>query len=178
MENYTKLEEYMNSGNDSRIEKKRKNPTCGIAVLLLGLVVLIAGIRCPLSDASQMALISIGAIAALTGGVVLVRLSVSATGGYRSKSTGTCMKHYRRYVNADDRQKLLDGIRYGDMSLLSQVRKETSTCTLVQAYAASDGSIAVVQVEEYIPHDFIPMTQPMCLEGETAQILRKWLLEV
>ena len=102
-------------------------------------------------------------------------LSISACGGYRYKPTGACMKRHRRYVNADDRQKLLEFIHNNDMSQLNQVRKETSTGTLLHAYASSDGAFAVVQVEEYIPHDFVPMTPPTCLEGNAAKKLSEWI---
>lgn len=175
MANYTKLEEYMADGNDGRIEKKSKNPACGIAFLVLGIAVLIAGIRGQMSDSAQMALISIGAIAALVGGFLLVMLSISTCGGYRYRGTGACMKHYRRYVNAGDRQALLDCINHSDMSQLGQVRKETSTGTLLRAYVSKDGAFAVAQVEEYIPHDFVAMTPPTCLEGDAAKNLSAWL---
>lgn len=175
MEDYTKIEEYMAAGSDSRIIKKTKNPAHGIIILLAGAAVLIVGARFKMPDALQMGLMAIGAIAAMAGGIMLILVAVSDCGGYRFKPTGSCIKHHRRYINADDRQKMLECIRYADMKQIDQVRKETSTGTLLQAYASKDGAFAVVQVEEYIPHDFVPMTPPVCLEGEQAAKLLNWI---
>lgn len=175
MEDYIKIDNYIAENSNGLFEKRKKNPAAGIAVLTAGIAMLIAGIRCHLTDSAQMALISIGFLASLMGLFLLVALSASDCGGYRAKSNGSRMKRYRRYVNGSDRQTLTDCLKGGDIKLLEQMHKETSTSTLLQAYVSADGSLAVVQAEEYIPHDFVPITPPVCLEGADAQALLKWL---
>lgn len=175
MENYIKIEKYLADGKDGNISKQRKNPFWGILLLVVGLVVIVLSIRCHLPETVQIACLSLGVLATLVGAVMLVLLSTSDCGGFRFNTTGACICRYRRYIATADRQQLLNCVNAGDMRLLNQVHKETSTGTLLQAYISKDGNYAILQVEEYIPHDFVPITPPVTLDQSNATLLLQWL---
>ena len=167
MEDFIKIEEYLNNNSDNNIEKRHKSPLCGILVMVCGLAVLVLSLRCKMSDTLTMTLLTLGAIAALTGMFMAI---MAATNGmkYIYVPTGSCLKHYRRYINADDRNMLREMITSGNLSKLSSVRKENSTGTLLQIYVSQDGAYALLQLEEYIPHDFVPITPATAFRNSDA----------
>lgn len=175
MEEYIKIEQYLANGNDGNIVKQNKNPMRGLVVMLLGIAVLIVALRSHLPETAQIAFMTLGVLAALAGGIMMVLVCTSECGGYRFKTTGAKMCHYRRYITANDKQKFVACVNSGDMRPLEQVHKETSTGTLMHAYVATDGSYAILQVEEYIPHDFVPITAPVALDQPNATLLLQWI---
>ena len=175
MEDFIKIENYLANGSDGNIVKQPKNPLRGLLVLLVGIAVIVFSTQCSMPETAQIASLSLGVLAALVGGMMLVLLSTSDCGGYRFKTTGAPLCRYRRYVASDDRQRLIDSVSSADMRLLGDIHKESSTSTLLQAFVAKDGSYAVLQVEGYIPHDFVPRTAPVSLDKENASLLLQWL---
>ena len=172
MEDFIKIEDYMAGGADSRIARHRKSPILALAILAVGIVLLAVSLRFKLADSLQMALLTLGIMGILAGGIMLL---LSNGQCYRYQPTGAQMRHYRRYVNTDDRQKLIDSIEKGDLGQLAQIRKESSTGTLLNAFVCADGSFAVVQAEVYIPHDFLPATPPVAIGQPHSAALLKWL---
>lgn len=175
MEDFTTIKEYLDSGANSRIVKHRKSPLAGIIVFICGVVLLWVSLRTRLSDTLQMSLLTIGACAAITGFLMVVMTYVSGDGRYIFTPTRAKIKHHSKYINADDRQMLKDMLSDGNLTALPRVRKEVSTGTLLQAYVSTDGSLGLLQLEEYIPHNFMPATAVVTVQPEYIPILESWL---
>ena len=175
MEDFTAIKEYLDGGNDSRIAKHRKSPLGGIIVFICGIVLLWISLRGQFADTLQMSLLTVGALALLTGFFMIVMTFVSGSGCYTFLPTRAKIKHYSKYINADDRQMLKDMLAEGNFKALPKVRKEVSTGTLLQVYVSVDSSLALLQLEEYIPHSFMPATAVVSMMPEEIPILESWL---
>lgn len=175
MENFIEIENYLANEKDGNIVKERKNPFYGLLTLLIGIIVTIVSIQCKIPETVQMACLSAGVISVLVGSVMLVLVYTSDSGNYRFKTTGARLCRYRRYIATADRQQLIEYVNSGNMRLLQDINKETSTGTMLQAFIANDGYYAIVQVEEYIPYSFTPCTPPVTLDKENATLLLQWI---
>lgn len=169
MEEYIKIEEYVKNGNDNNIATRRKSPLCGIIVMLCGIALLILSLKCTMGDTLKMTILTLGALAAITG--LFMAVLSRTTGSCRMvyNPTGACIKHYRHYINADDRQQLREIINSGSFEKLGTIRKENSTCSLLHTYLSQDGQYALMQLEEYIPHSFEPITAVTAVPAEKVQ---------
>lgn len=178
MEDYIKIEEYINnSANDpkSPISRRKKGPLAGIIVLACGIAVLLLSLKMPMGDTAKMSLLTIGILAILTGFFMAV-LSIT-TGKCRLiyQPTGSSIKHYQRYINADDRNALRECIISGDLSQLHKIRIENSTRGLLHIYLSCDGQYALMQLDEYIPHCFEPSTPVAAFNAEQARYIQDFL---
>lgn len=173
MDNIIKIESYLD--NEARITKQRKSPVLGICILIAGIAVLLVSIKWSLPDAPRMIVLSLGALGALVGFIMAIAACISQDGSYIYQPTHSKLKHYRRYINADDRQLLCDCLSHNQMKNLSMVRQETSTGHLLQAYISADGAFAVLQLETYIPHDFVPATEVVSVMPEEISTVWAWI---
>lgn len=178
MEDYIKIEEYINnSANDpqSPIKLHKKSPLAGIITLACGIVVLALSFKITSADAAKMTLLTIGILGTITG-LFMAILSITAGKSkpiYRPSNSP--MKHYRRYINADDRRDLREYINSGDLKHLNKVRIENSTCSLLHIYLSKDGQYALMQLDEYIPHNFEPITPVAAFEAEQTRYIQDFL---
>lgn len=166
MEEYIKIEEYLKNNTESRVISRKKSPLPGVIVLLCGLAVLIISLKVMLPEALKMTLLTVGALAAITGLFMTVMTLASGDSTYIYKNTGSSIKHYRRYINADDRMCCRECLGSGKMDRLGKVRKENSTCSLLHIYLSKDGVFALMQLEEYVPHSFVPVTPVVTVAPE------------
>lgn len=177
MEDYIKIEEYINNNaNDANgiISLRKKSPLAGLITLVCGIAVLLLSSKATLGDTAKMSLLTIGILAILTGFFMAI-LVTAGKSKLTYKPTNAPMKHYKRYINADDRQTLRECINSGDLAALGKVRIENSTCSLLHVYLSSDGQYALMQLTEYIPHSFEPITPVAAFDAEQARLVQEFL---
>lgn len=178
MEDYIKIEEYINNNaNDANgiISLRKKSPLAGLITLVCGIAVLLLSLKATMGDTAKMSLLTIGILAILTGFFMAILTLTAGKSKLTYKPTNAPMKHYKRYINADDRQALRECINSGDLKALGKVRIENSTCSLLHVYLSTDGQYALMQLTEYIPHSFVPVTHVAAFDAEQARLVQEFL---
>lgn len=176
MEEYIKIEEYTNANDpNSPITLHKKGPWTGVITLVSGIAVLALSFKIATADAAKMTLLTIGILAAIVGLFMAVLTITAGKSKLVYQPSNSPMKHYRRYINADDRQALREYINSGDLKQLNKIRIENSTCSLLHIYLSKDGQYALMQLDEYIPHSFEPITPVAAFEAEQAHLIQDFL---
>lgn len=175
MEEYTKIEDYLLLNNDNNIEKHRSTPFSGILLLAGGIILIPLGLHAAMSDIIQMTILTAGTIAALAGLFIVIFNVTSKSSHFIYKPTGAKMKRYRRYINADNRQTCRDSITSSHWEAFENIAAENSTGTLLHIYMSVDERFALVQLEEYVPHEFHPITPVTAVTAEGCKSLSKFL---
>lgn len=88
---------------------------------------------------------------------------------YEYKPSGAKMVLYRRYIKSDGKQICCEGISQKNMDFLQNINQEVSTNTLLSILEAKDKSCAIVEIAEYIPHDFVPIVEPVFITGNEVE---------
>lgn len=173
MEDIITIEDYLNNGINEKIAKQHKSPLCGILVLIAGILLLIISLKMVLPDALKMTLLTLGGIGIIAGFLMLV---FGATGRcYRHLPTRSPLKHFRRYINPEDRQIALNSLASGDFTHFADIRKEVSTSAMIEAYISRDGAFALLQLTEYVPHHFQPTTPVHVANPANIPLIQSWL---
>lgn len=94
---------------------------------------------------------------------------------YVYQPTGAKMTLYRRYIKSDDKQRCREELEKGSVSILEEIRAEVSTNNLLTLLVAKDGSCAIVEQSEYIPHDFVPLMDPVFVKDEKVKSILKFV---
>lgn len=175
MEDYMKIEQYLCCNPDTKIIKKKCFPAVGLILLFLGLVMVIISAQAKIVETLAMLMLTVGVVLTLVG-VASVLVSCGKDAGYYVfQPTGSRMKIYRRYINSGDKRLCAECIASGKMEALAHVRKEVSSGSLLRVLLSKDGACAVMQMEEYIPHDFVPVTPVLVINNEDVSKVRTFL---
>lgn|SRR5574344_1104929 len=172
MENFLNIEQYINANADKKIVKKSRNPFLGIVLLLAGAACTVLSMKIAMGDALKMAILTLGIFIIIIGMILIIICFSKDSGYYVYTPTGSRMKSYKRYINANDKQRCRDGLATGKVDVLDHITPEVSTSTLVNILLAKDKSCTVLQLDEYIPHEFMPVTEVLILtdNSDTAKV--------
>lgn len=175
MENNLSIEEYIASTPDCNIVKKQKNPIPALVVMLAGTALLGSAFVHKMPDDFKFLALSIGILAGIAGLVLVCVVVCGATKRYYYVPTKSYMKMHERYIPAADKLICADIIQNGNITSLENVRIETSTDTLLRILAAKNGTFALIQLCEYVPHSFVPTTKVLAVSGAEAGIVNDFL---
>lgn len=175
MEEKISIPQYICIASDVKFSKKRCLPSMGIICLVAGAVMLTLCFAVCKGDALKMTLLSLGAILAVAGLIWLAVCCGKDAGKVIYLPTGACMKSYKRYLDANDVMTCRSAVETGDLSSLENVRFTTSSNAQIHVMISKDDACALVQVLEYVPHDFMPSTRVWELSGADVVRLRTWL---
>ena len=99
----------------------------------------------------------------LVGGVVallgLIRLVMAFTGKRPVYGpTGETLTRKELFFEAQDRQALLAAFQAGDMEKIERIPHGHSSNVLLMIYTTPSGSCTLALVQEYVPHEFVAVT--------------------
>lgn len=161
--------------NRELFARRRHGLLWDVVFLALGILMAVVALKLKMADSVVMLLLSTGAIMILTCIVLLVVHSDTHSGNLVYRPTGSKMKTHRCYLAADSRRESEEALRGKDVTALVHLHRENSTSTMLRIEISDDDSCALVQLCEYIPHSFVPMTEVVMFNGADAVKLRAWL---
>lgn len=157
MDNYELLANAIKHHPD--IVTRRKNPILPLVFILVGCVMAFLSLRLPmLVDDKNLssALMLIGGLLAFFG---IFRLITSLSGRIPVFApTGEQMRRKEFFYEAADKSKLLEAFSSKDMARISRIPRGQSSNVVLMTYSTSSGSCVLAQVQEYVPHEFVPVT--------------------
>ena len=175
MEEKMSISQYIYMASDAKFSKKRCLPTKGIVCLVIGVLLLVLCFAACKGDALKMTLLSLGAILAVAGLIWVAVCCGKDNGKIIYLPTGACMKSCKRYLDANDVMTCRNAVEQGDLSSLESVRFAASSNAQIHVMISKDDACALVQVLEYVPHDFMPSTRVWELSGADVSRIRAWL---
>lgn len=175
MEERISISQYISMASDAKFSKIRSIPSMGIICLVAGAVMLALCFAVCKVDTLKMALLSLGAILTVAGLIWVAVCCGKDAGKVIYLPTGAGMKSYKRYLDANDVMTCRSAVENGDFDTLETVRFTTSSNAQVHVMISKDDACALVQVLEYVPHDFMPSTRVWELTGAEVSRIRAWL---
>ncbi len=171
MENMINIKEYLQILQDeNKVTTQRKNLLIPIGVLLAGVVLLIINfIKIFNNDIIQTILGIIGIICLIIGLVLLISACQGVVYIY---SPWNCkIKEYNIYFDHTQKQQLYNCINHQQWQKLQDIPKNSGSSVCLHAFVCTqeDKSIAMIQISEYVPYQFIDTTPVITLEGNDAQ---------
>lgn len=171
MSTFESLEEKIQNMNDEKIIKTKKSPIQAILVTLSGIVLLILGVTVISNDMLTLLLSAIG-VAIIILGIVLIILNTGKNAvDYVYEPTGKKMKKYKVYLNEQDTHLMISCINNNDFKKISQLKKNLSTGHMLECLGTDDAQIFIIQLMEYIPHNYVPSSPVIILRGDDANAM-------
>ncbi len=118
-------------------ETLRDNPNLNSALLLAGTIVIIAA---------------------------LILLSTGRKQELVYAPTRQILKRRRKSFDATEREKVCDLVLRGDFAALDKMPSGNIAALQVVTYATPDRSVIAAQVQEYVPHRYVPVTESILFE--------------
>lgn len=162
------IEEYLNS--EPIFEKKKNNPLISVLIIVASIVILILSLQMSAGDSVRMLLLSVGILGILVGAGLFIGQCCSSH--YEYSPTHSKMKRYHRYIDSDNRQLCRDILSNKDMTKLSGVQTCASSSFMLVFYLSVDKQFGVVQLQEYIPHNFEPTTEVETLNTDGVKAIQ------
>ena len=137
---------------DSALDKKKKNPTLAIILLLAGCAFIAGGYLTKTIPNVSFLCFAAGLILVIVGIIDLVMPSNDMV----YKPTKETVKKNEMYIPEKDRTKMLDAIQAGDFTSLKQLGNDNSTSLKVVYYTVPSGKYLAMQAQEFVPYQYEP----------------------
>ncbi|MDD2595802.1 MAG: hypothetical protein PHD11_08325 [Bacteroidales bacterium] len=140
---------------DASVSKTRKNPATSIALVVAGIILIIVAIV-----ANSNADLSFGFMFAGFISVIVGIVGVFAAKGVM-KYTPTNEKMIRKemFFSTKDRNLVIECVGCGDIDRLSKMAVQNHSSLKIVAYYTATYSCVISQVQEYIPYQYVPVTE-------------------
>ena len=95
--------------------------------------------------------------------------------GYHYIPDGKRVVFHETYIDQKDLQKMRQFMENSDQTALKGVHKQELSTIRVQCFVHADGRIAWVQLSEFVPHLYVPLTDVVKLEGTASTAIAEML---
>ncbi len=139
---------------------RKKSFIVSVLILIVGCAVAVWSLKSPAfaeNKSLTSALMLIGSLVALFG-LIRLLVGISARVPYYSP-TGEKLRCQKIYFDMSERAALLAAFQAGDMERIMKLSRTNSSNVLLVCYSTPSGSCVLAQVQEYIPHEFAPITE-------------------
>jgi len=175
MGNFESIEEKIREMENEQIVKAKANPLSSIILLAGGIIVGILGIAVVNSENGKLLTITLGVVIAIVGLIYVLKNTGKNAGYYIYKPTGKKLKKYKIYLHANDAKKVISAINGNNYSGIAGIKKVMDSGFLMDIRGTDDGEIFLLQLSEYVPHDFVPSSPIAILRGEEAKLILKFV---
>lgn len=94
---------------------------------------------------------------------------------YVYEPSGSRLVYYEVYFGQNDMQKVKSCLESRDFSKLNGLRKNEMGSHRLQCYAGSKNDVSLVQLSEFVPHEFMDITDVVLLKGKEAADFNEFL---
>ncbi len=171
METFENINDVLYQVNPDIIRRK-KNPILPFLVLVCGVGLTFWSLNAEaLQDRANLSasLMFAGIVLVLVGIVSVVRAFVSTSPYYRP--TGEKLYRSECFFEQKDKRALCTALEAGRVEEVAALPKSEISGVVLTIYATRSGSCTLVQVAEYVPHRFVPITSVISFTQEQAKIV-------
>ena len=94
---------------------------------------------------------------------------------YVYEPSGSRLAYYEVYFGQNDMQKIKSCLENRDFSKLKGMRKDGTGSHRMQCYAGSKNDVCLVQLSEFVPYEFVDITDVVLLKGNEASGFNEFL---
>lgn len=95
--------------------------------------------------------------------------------GYVYEPTGSRLSFYEVFFGQNDMQKVKSCLESRDFSKLKGLRKNATGSHRLQCYAGNKNDVSLVQLGEFVPYEFVDITDVVLLKGKDATDFNEFL---
>ncbi len=172
MENYKDINTYLEDNGNQNIEVKSKSIACALVIIIVSaLLVIVAATPVIANQVLSMSLIVLGAIAIIYGILKLWSDKTRNKQVFIYQPTNEKMKRMSVYVDSNDMLKVQNCIAKNNYAELSNVKKLMTSGHYIDILGTGSGKCYVLQMLDYVPHQFEPVSEVAVLIDENALII-------
>lgn len=149
---------------------RKKSFVIPAILLVVGAAVAVWSLQSPgLAENKSLssALMLIGGLVALYG-LIRLLVGISARVPYYAP-TGERLRSKKIFFELSERAALLAAFQAGDLDRIMKLARTNSSNVLLVCYTTPSGSCILAQVQEYVPHEFVPVTDVATFTHEGAK---------
>lgn len=178
MENYKNIESYLLDNEDKNVEIRKKSLIPSVVLMIIALVLIIIPAT-PIKFGHYACLLMV-----ILGVIVLIFAVLKFWGdSTRHKNVyvyvpdNQMMKHYSVYVDSADMAKVNSCIAKLSFGDLASVKKRMTSGHYIDVLGTPAGNYYLIQMMDYVPHQFEAVSPVAVLTGQSAEIMSKLIRE-
>lgn len=169
MENYISIENQLSEMSDYKIIKKKGAPLLGIVTGAIGIMLLVIPLIISMHFGISIFLGIIGLTAIIIGLIKIIKSSSKTGGEYIYAPTGKKIKKFDLYYDGQHIQKLHFLLQNKDYSAILKLPCVKDSGHIMRIIGTKEGDIALLQITEFIPYNYVATSPVYVLEGEDAK---------
>ncbi|MBQ4279917.1 MAG: hypothetical protein IJC16_08200 [Rikenellaceae bacterium] len=181
MNTYRSIDEALYEVADGTVIRKKRNLVIPAVVMVVGALIAAFSDRIdiffPRVDLAAALMLS-GGVLCITGLINLIVDATSKTGVPVFAETGEKLQRHQLFYDTHKKGELCNCFESGDFSKLSKIDKSSVSAVILTVYSTKSGSMAMAQVSEFVPHQFVPVTGIKMFRGEEGRQARGLVAEV
>lgn len=153
------MEKYDNVDNriltEEGVKKAKQNPLVYIIILLAGIVLGFAAIKMLDGGSLAYGIVFVCAILAIIGlkGIIIPKKIL------KYAKTGEIIKKSELFYNIDEKKDVCDCVNDGRIDDLLAIKQGETGRIKVVFYSTSNHNYSLMQIFEYIPYEYVPITE-------------------
>lgn len=172
MENYIEIDTYLGNMENQVIEVKSKSIVGALIIIILScLLVVVASTPVITNQVASMSLIVIGIITLIYGILKLWSDRTRNKQVFVYQPTNEKMKRISIYVDSKDMLRVQNCIAKQNFAELMQVKKLMTSGHYIDILGTDSGKCYVMQMLDYVPHQFEPVSEVVVLTDENAEVI-------
>ncbi len=175
MNTFEHLEEKIQNMKDEKIIKTKKSPLQSVIISVTGILLLLLGIIVVNNETISLLLAFLGTLLAIPGIILFIINMGKNSVDYIYEPTGKRFKKHTVYLDEQDARSMMSCINNDDFNRISQFKKTMDSGHLLECRGTNDGQIFLVQLSQYIPHDYVPASPVAILRNKEAKAMLDWI---
>ncbi len=181
MNTYRAIDDAIYEVTNGAIVRQKKSLLIPALVMIFGVLITVFSDRIDIFFPSvdlDAALMLSGVILAIAGLVNLIIDATHKTGVPVLAETGEKLQRYQLFYDTNKKNELCDCIENADFNRMARIPKGSVSSVIVTVYSTKSGSLALAQVAEFVPHQFVPVTNIKVCRGAEGESVRDYIAKV
>lgn len=179
MENIINIKEHLQTlQNENIITQQRKSGLTPLCILMAGAICMVINLlKISNNDKVQILLCLIGITGIITGLILLISACKKENGVYVYVPWNCKLKKHYIYFDSSQKQHLHTCVNNRQWLKLQNIAKNNGNAVCLRAYECTckDRAMVIMQLSEYVPHQFTDTTPVITLEDEEARAVIQFL---
>jgi hypothetical protein len=171
IDNLESIEERIKNRTDENIINVKNSPGKAIMLIVAGIALVIISIIGINNESVRIGIVLTGIVLAIVG----IGYWFSNTENYVYEPTGKKLTKHKIFLSPYDAKKMISDINMKNFSNLKEIKKVVDSGYWIDIRITDDGSICLLQIMEYIPHEFVPSSPVVILHDDDAKAILNWV---
>lgn len=176
MENYISIDNQLSEMSDYKIVKKEGVDILGVLMGTIGILLLVIPLIISMHFGISIFLGILGVTAITIGLIKIIKSSSKSGGEYVYAPTGKKIKKFNLYYDGQNIQKLQFLLQNKDYGAILKLPCVKDSGHIMRIMGTTEGEIALLQITEFIPYNYVATSPVYVLEGEDAKKMMNYVL--